>query len=232
MKERPILFSSPMVRAILDGRKAVTRRVVKHPEYYGCPTGDCPHSTQYECNQAMNDPVVLADCPYVCAGDVLWVRETWQYMDWTEDGQPWIRFRADQGRHLVERVPEEWADRVEDLWAELSKPANLTIDGKASDRRWRSAIHMPRWACRLVLEVVSVRAERVQDIGKDGRKAADVLAEGITREQIQRMQFENVFHPDDLPAMAFGSLWDSINGKGSWAQNPWVWRVEFRRIKP
>jgi hypothetical protein len=88
---------------------------------------------------------------------------------------------------------------------------------------------MPRSASRLNLEITSVKVERLHEIGKDGRRAADVLAEGITREQIAHL--EEIFHPDDSPALAFGSLWDSINGKGSWKANPWVWVVCFNRVE-
>lgn len=218
MKERPILFSGPMVRAILDGRKTVTRRVVKWPCRSECD-GVMRVFSDRE-TDAMNKllaerrlhPHQRGFCPYGQPGDRLWVRETCyiepgakEALESGSTDDDWIVYKADQPCF------------------------SGNVEGEVL---WRSSIHMPRWASRITLEVVSVRVERLQDIGKDGRKAADVLAEGITREQIQRMQFENFFHHDDLPAMAFGSLWESINGKGSWAANPWVWRVEFRRIKP
>jgi hypothetical protein len=108
-----------------------------------------------------------------------------------------------------------------------------TRGGKMNLWRVVSAIHMTRWASRITLEITGVRVERLHEIGKDGRKAHDVLAEGITREQIEQQQ--KFFHPDDSPALAFAALWEQINGKRegcSWRDNPWVWVIEFKRIAP
>ena len=94
--------------------------------------------------------------------------------------------------------------------------------------RWKPSIFMPRAAARIWLRVMNVRVERVQDIGKDGRRASDVLAEGISTEQIAHWQ--KYLHADDAPAHTYGALWESINGKGSWARNPWVWVYHLARI--
>ena len=89
------------------------------------------------------------------------------------------------------------------------------------------SIHMPRWASRITLEVTDVRVERVQDIGKDGSIARDILAEGIPQSAIDIQH--KWFHPDDSPAIAFSQLWDSTNAKRGfdWESNPWVWVVGF-----
>ncbi len=100
--------------------------------------------------------------------------------------------------------------------------------GTSPNLVFRPSIFMPRWASRITLEIVAVRVERLQDIGKDGRKAHDVLAEGITDGQIE--QWRQWLHPDDAPAHTYGVLWESINGKGSWALNPWVWVIEFKPV--
>lgn len=181
MKERPILFSGPMVRAILDGRKTQTRRIVK-PQ----PTNDyvtfMPLSSELVGVTKHGGPIDnrgWLHCPYGKTGDRLWVRETW-----CPDVEPYtFRYKADGGEPL---------------------------------ERWRPSIHMPRWASRITLEVVSVRVERLQDISEE-----DALAEGIT-----------LVERGTSPVDQFNKLWESINGPGSWEANPWVWVVSFKRIEP
>lgn len=219
MKERGILMSAPMVLATLDGRKTVTRRIVKpQPEiaspdymtvsYHGNSYGG-PHDYMLK---------VLADygCPYGRKGDSLYVRETWQYSDWTEDGIPYIRYEADS-EVLLRHQPEEWADRVEDEWAKLSANDNYEIDGRAADRKWRPAIHMPRWAARIWLEITDVRVECVQDISD-----ADAVREGVGI----------IAH--DHPAMSPRELFQHLfmdTYPNAWTLNSWVWVIEFRRIE-
>src|SRR5690606_27397749 len=155
-------------------------------------------------------------CPYGKAGDQLFVRETWQYAGWTEDGYPLIGYRADDTRRLCERgISEEWYERLTDIRADLSKPENYDIDQRAADRRWRPAIHMPRWACRLLLRVTDVRVERLQSI-----TYADAVAEGWELASKQP------------PVEWYRQLWDDINAERGyrWLDNPWVWVVSFERI--
>jgi hypothetical protein len=232
MKERPILFSAPMVRAILEGRKTQTRRVVKPQP----PAGHALHGfTTFSTRMtdvgkavwARGDSPLLCDvhrvrCPYGQPGDRLVVRETWQYADWTEDGMPWIRYRADQATRLIEDTPEDWSERLTDAWASLSVPENYALDNRAADRRWRPAIHMPRWASRILLEVTGVRVERLQDISEP-----DAIAEGCAGGHgvIPGYSYSAT------PREQYRALWESINGPGSWDANPWVWVVEFKRIE-
>jgi hypothetical protein len=128
------------------------------------------------------------------------------------------------GRHLTVRKPWREGDRlwVRETWAPTGDPApNEAIyraDEKWSSSRWRPSIFMPRWASRITLEVVSVRVERLQEI-----TLADIEAEGFGRVGAlgQGATFER-----------WAKGWDAINAKrGSWASNPWVWRIEFRRAK-
>lgn len=174
MKERPILFSGPMVRAILEGRKTQTRRVVKPQPAHIAGIGTVLNI----------DTITGKACPYGKPGDRLWVRETW-------DG-----VRLDGGGALVS------------YRADGDKP--VTDDG-----RWHPSIHMPRWASRITLEVVSVRVERLQEISEE-----DAMAEGVALAENYRG-----------PVAHFASLWEQINGLGSWNANPWVWVVEFRRVQ-
>lgn len=201
MKERPILMSAPMVRAILDGTKTQTRRVVKGDPFRYNP----PRS------------------PYGMRGDLLWVRETWKYTDWTDDGYPFLKYRADGKILLRDDIPSEQSSRVIDIWANLSEPENYDIDGLAADRRWRSSIHMPRWASRILLEVTSVRVERLQDIS-----IHDAMAEGV----VETNKNLRGLGPCLEWCYAYEDLWRSINGPDSWNSNPWVWVIEFRRLKP
>lgn len=226
MTDRPILFSAPMVRAILDGRKTQTRRVMRtnHVGYRSFLRWDGRPHTRAMMACSNGDPgrpessVFCEDNRIGVPGDRLWVRETWRYHDWTNDGLPWIAYAADGCHRLCEIIPDEWSDRVEDVWTTLSDQKNTAIDGVARDRRWRPSIFLPRWASRLTLDVVSVRVERLQAITEEDARAEGVavdpaaLASGATHRQ------------------AFADLWDSLNAKRApWASDPWVWRVEFRQ---
>lgn len=186
MTDHPIIFSDPMVSALLDGRKTVTRRVV------GASNAPDDGYSWRECCCAEIDPAdtpcIVCDVRYRVryrAGDRLWVRETWA--DGLPDGPPY-RYRATNG------------------------------DGPEPPR-WRPSISMPRAACRLHMEVVSVRCEHLHDI-----TAADIIAEGIESEDVM----------ESTPTVAdFATVWDAINGHRpgcAWSDNPLVWRIEFRRV--
>lgn len=207
MKERPILFSAPMVRAVLGGRKTQTRRVVKPQRH---PFGHMLKADEVA-REVLGDTCAVRS-PYGSPGDRLVVRETWQYADWTDDGMPWIRYRADGETRLIEDTPKDWSDRLTDTWASLSAADNYAIDNRAADRRWRPAIHMPRWASRITPEVTGVRVERLQDISE-----VDCRAEGLG-DTVERAHHW------------YRALWEQINGPGSWDANPWVWVVEFKRL--
>lgn len=234
MKERPILFSGSMVRALLDGRKTMTRRVVK-PQ----PEGE-PRSTEewarrlaganvrwdrviterdiqnkaerlrgrlFPFSRPDSESLTALRCPFGRPGDRLWVRETWASLRFTRD----------------------WETGYIDGWEEAANLRNGTVVYDADDHgfddngagaenrgfRWRPSIHMPRWASRITLEITEVRVERVQAI-----TSADARAEGC--EASERESETDAFH----------RLWDSLNApRGySWESNPWVWVLTFRRI--
>lgn len=219
MKSKPILFSSSMVRALLTGHKTQTRRAVKpqppegtyqvstwhhpdpRPHFFAWQ--DLPHGT------AMTADGWVQPCPYGQPGERLWVRET-HYL--TDDGHSEFAVYAadDDAAH-------EHLQRLEEL------NADFPADVKAAHKRLRPSIHMPRWASRILLEIVSVRVERLQDISED-----DAMAEGIDRERVAMYAKGST-----KPAMrAYADLWNSINGDGSWDVNPWVFVIEFKRISP
>lgn len=201
MKERPILFSAPMVRAILAGTKTQTRRVVKPQPHdpaegvYSAPS--MIHGTgSYTQDHMLADGFDGGTCPYGKPGDQLWVRETFAKVE----GQthPWIATDY--------RATYTHGDRMGD---------HLGVK-----RRWTPSIYMPRAASRILLEIVSVRVERLQEISDQ-----DALAEGVSPDMGLRWQ-----SGDDTPRGIYGELWESINGPGSWDANPWVWVVEFKRV--
>ncbi len=213
-----------MVRALLDGSKTQTRRVLR--DQNPVDLGAAMHGTHLSrrsvfdkvAQTVVGTRLAVVRCPYGQPGDQIWVRENWQYANWTEDGYPWIGYQADGAEKLIEPIPSEWSERLFDIWAGLSETENLAIDSRAADRRWRSSIHMPRWASRITLEITGVRVERLQVISR-----GDAMAEGCP--------FPNMAQGDD-PRKWYAELWESINGKSSWDANPWVWVIEFQRVTP
>jgi len=205
-KERPILFSAPMVRALLDGSKTQTRRVVKPRDVAWM--GE---------HQGLREPDNAIRCPYGQAGDRLWVRETWSIdmlgafgTDKGYDSTYALRYRADDAEREIHVAPGE------------PDPYITLYDSQRGD--WRPSIHMPRWASRILLEIVSVRVERLQDISE-----ADARVEGVTIEDRHKNGYcASEFLPPSI--RAYRDLWESINGAGSWDSNPWVWVVEFTHV--
>lgn len=224
VKEHPILFSGPMVRAILAGMKTVTRRIAK-VRGVGC--------------DFLTNPSTQAPCPHGDPYDRLWVRETfrsWEetcatWGDWNEGHvcsehcrQTYVAFAATP-RVGYRPVP----DRARITYLDESTPLdrNPRLLGP-----WRPSIFMPRAFSRLTLEIVGVRCERLQDIADE-----DIRAEGVTPEALRALK-PKMFPLRTLTTTDAQHLracweagWNAINSKRApWASNPWVWRVEFRRL--
>jgi hypothetical protein len=207
MKEHPILFNAEMVRAILDGRKTQTRRLVK-PQPLWVADPSVPFSTPDA------DPRGIIKSPFGTIGDRLWVRETWGLMSY-HDPTYWCG-------GSIEGVPESDL-RLEFL---VEHQANWKISNESA--YWRPSIHMPRWASRIDLEITAVRVERVQDITEE-----DAIKEGCEMNgNIPKLQPHDVvgWVGWDSATEWFSEIWDSIYG--NWDANPWVWVYEFRRVKP
>lgn len=225
VKERPILFSGEMVRAILTGQKTQTRRIakpVKHPDLGNLYD---PGALVLE-----REPQHVIDraCPYGQPGDLLWVRETWGVIShsWNEYGE------------ITDWVPDRPAKTIRELpfgkcyytghviYAADGSNQWAGDDAAGGEPRsaWHPSIHMPRAASRILLEVVSVRVERLQDISE-----ADALAEGVKHCEAELDTGGYWYAPEELYSM----LWTKINGWGDsgWNANPWVWVVEFRRVE-
>ena len=208
-RERPILMNAFSVRAILEGRKTKTRRVIEPQpaEWYWIDGAATLNWKGQIYNPYQGDPrkQLLIDYRRLEIGDRLWVRETFTWITLAEN--EW-RGTSDQRRH-----PDGYPVTV--LYR-----ADAVAEGWAIPASWTPSIFMPRWASRITLEIADVRVERVQEISED-----DALAEGIESPHTGPTEWSE-------PAEAiyeFRRLWDSINAKRGfgWDVNPWVWIIEF-----
>jgi len=224
MKERGILFSAPMVKALRAGTKTQTRRPVKYPVLDG-KMGWHPTPTGFEYLPGGSDRPV---CPYGRSGDRLWVRETfWAFGRWE------TRFSEKKGRdewHFIDMtVPMDRLYQFAD-----PTPESLRHRSNITPAWWkRPAIFMPRAASRITLDIGAVRVEQLQDISYE-----DAIAEGMfDPASAPPFPFESKETPEQhgrrtkYPQRAYCQLWEEINGAGSWDTNPWVWVVEFRKIE-
>jgi len=202
MKERPILFNAPMVRALLDDSKAQTRRVARHPALQGL-------SHIVDCGAGWwgdEEGDVQVCCPYGKPGDRLWVRE---------------KFRGCRAYEVQGYPPKDWGNKP--IWFEADGPAPGNTNAWAI--RARPSIYMPRWASRITLEVTGVRVQRLQEISE-----SNASSEGLkfNSNHLGPWSFEG--GQDWLSAReAYRELWRQIHGPDSWEANPWVWVVEFKR---
>lgn len=201
MRERPILFSTPMVRAILAGAKTQTRRVVK-PQPDIVAEGGTVVGVSTAQDQRYGRLGKALRCPYGQPGERLWVREAF------------IHEPADYCWEASVSIPCRPAATV----------YRADVDGDTRGAGWTPSIHMPRSLSRITLEVTGVRVERLQDISK-----ADAMAEGAPSSHRSIDRISRAFGYPDFPRSWYAQLWESINGPGSWDANPWVWVVEFRR---
>lgn len=231
MKETPILFSAEMVRAILDGRKNMTRRVIKPqpPEYcdYFAIRGDEPERFRGYMRPGEPTDFLLPKYPYGQPGDRLWVRETWQELN--IGFYKVVAYKAGCNNDTFDFVHP-----------------NNTIE-KIKVNTWRPSIHMPKEAARIWLEIDEIRVERVQDITEN-----DAEWEGVGGCPYEHRVCNAYGYGHDSTCWAegdclnpnkacskslrehFRELWDSINAKRGfgWDVNPWVWVIEFHRIFP
>ena len=223
MKERPILFSGPMVRAILDGRKTQTRRLVKHIPMLGEPKAWCATAKAQEPGWVHIVGDYTRFCPHGQPGTHLWVRETFCCKMGVDgyiykNGKQECYYRATENKQIT-KDDGNGGTEYRQNGVEASP--------------WSPSIFMPRWASRITLEITDVRVERLQCIGE-----SDAMAEGIPlpNEQSQFSgawwtNYDGIGHSTQSGILVFSHLWDSINAKRCpWESNPWVWAITFRRI--
>lgn len=208
--EKPILFSTPMVNAILSGKKTQTRRIMPF-----CNQIDVEDLNEISFREMMNypdnsfraifdtdDAPFSEKCKYGKVGDLLWVRESYcpKYYD-----------------NYSNAYKAQWNDIAAEL---IPEP------------KWKPSIYMPKSACRIWLQVTNIKVERLQQISED-----DSIKEGIDS-KFNKM-FEKTMYLDYLtntfnrvnPINSYKTLWESINGENSWLANPWVWVIEFKRVE-
>lgn len=210
--EKPILFSGPMVQAIMDGRKTQTRRVIDEQKCLGYPHHEIASATSEDFTTT-SGLTFEWKCPYGRAGDRLSVRERWG---------------------LWAKSDLEKRDPALVVYAVNPNETRTPLTGQ----RWRPSIYMPRWASRLTLEMVKVRVERLQDISEADAKAEGIDCR-IHPDQAGLMTWRDYHIPGRYaygsmfgPRESFESLWNSLNAKRGfgWEKNPWVWVVEFKKL--
>ena len=223
IKERPILFSAPMVRAILDGRKTVTRRAVKvQPEVRMVdmigPMLTFKNKRGGHWLYPNAKQQIIADCPYGTPGERLWVREAF--------GLQVRHYGGGTGEHIVYR-----ATNPDAIYCK-------SAEGRDYPVKWKPSIHMPRHSCRILLEITDVRVERLQDISEGQAVDEGLVWEGMKDGQTYWNHTDHRYPPASHQQFsvsgtdaisAFRNLWKSTGG--DWEANPWVWVVEFKRVQ-
>lgn len=238
MKMHPMLFSGPMVRALLDGRKSQTRRVLtrRNSSFDGGKWPNWVNNSAFNWLEAFVDASfgAMLKLPWIAEQTLHRIRPRYEVGDLI-----WVR---ESGWQRPERTPREMRDGA-DTWP----PFDYDADGSDAERlkAWgwkrRPSIHMPRAASRITLEITAMRIERLDAINE-----TDAQAEGfgcITKDGGQTFKYGipdldgypgkddhgwpwEFWHVD--PRVAYRRLWDAINGAGAWAANPWVWVIEFK----
>lgn len=198
MKYIPILYSTPMVQALQAKRKTMTRRIVKYP---------CKSKTHHVGIESGEPPVSF--CPYGEIGDVLWVRESYCYVG-LDHAHDLLEGARDNNQNVYKAsIHEDW----------------IVYAKKKYGYKWKPAIHMPKEACRMWLEITNIRVERLQDIGE-----LDAVKEGISNNETKYFDYLRKDFLNETAYHSFFTLWQSINGADSWNKNPWVWVIEFKQV--
>lgn len=264
VKEHPILFKGPLVRAILEGRKTVTRRVIK-PQPSGEDLRICKEAFDWSASLDGSSPyygLTAGDqhweetsirFPYGLRGDRLWVKENFRPVKYQGGTglflgtiSKHIEYAASEGELLSLKCVEanDGTCRVDAPLGKLFDSCGWFAAKGTNKDRWRPSIHMPRWASRIDLEITYVCVERIQDI-----TTKQILAEGIeipfSEKGTPLVQISGKYPTcdylpregatwDDLVRAWFASTWDQINGPRGfgWKANPWVWVIEFKRVRP
>lgn len=252
MTERGMIFNAEMVRAILDGRKTQTRRIMK-PQPEPCPRGghwwpSNVFKTMLHVEEEMQNGkggwggLVGDACPFGDVGDRIWVREAYRFPASLDDVSPTgVGEMAVATGYRKPWAPTfyEFTGTFSDGWKGFETPPKVSDGGKL-----RPSIHMPRWASRILLEITDVRVERLNAISEEDAQREGVHTEVwdqtvVARNYAARDEFFQ-FWSEDMPhyvemnqlyRSSFRSLWESIYGAENWQANPWVWVIEFKRVE-
>ena len=227
MKERPVIFNGEMVRAILDGRKTQTRRVISDRHLHlldvASQVGEC-YPLESGIDHANSQSYYREHCPFGQVGDRLWVRETFATLgnedgcaiDWNEN---LVKGGGPEAARIYSASCEQKAGNY-GLWSipDIAdwKPHTWNVQYEGT---WVPSIHMPRWASRILLEITAVRVERLSGISE-----SDARAEGYpVGREVDGGALD--------PWLWFRELWDGIYPDNSFKVNPWVWVIEFKRVE-
>ncbi len=240
MKERGMIFNGEMVRALLDGRKTQTRRIVKgtdgavkfckewniNGEEVFVVLGEKDHT-------GMNPVLGAISCPLGAVGDRIYVRETWAILG-NEDGCciDWEEKLCKADERSAARIYRASCEQKPGNYGLWSIPDDADWKPHTKDHQyegaWRPSIHMPRWASRILLEITDVRVERLNSIHD-----VDAMREGI--QNLTTCSHADFGIPGVVnaqhPVRAFQLIWESIYGAESWRANPWVWVIEFKHVE-
>ncbi|MGG8042082.1 hypothetical protein PGO05_01490 [Klebsiella aerogenes] len=240
--ERGMIFNGEMVRAILDGRKTQTRRIVN---WHGINEGLNLNFSGLEAREYPNGWVIESDsrsssewrckptlCPFGSIGDRIWVRETWGVVshELDEDGriQPWT---PDRPATVIHEMP--FGNGYYSGHAIYAADGDFTWgddDGYEDGRScWKPSIHMPRAASRILLEITDVRVERLNAISEEDARAEGIIDGGCVN--CGEPEPCGCANPEPDATDAFAYLWQSIYGQEIWNANPWVWVIEFKRVE-
>ncbi|HCF8240037.1 hypothetical protein VBR00_11685 [Klebsiella pneumoniae] len=235
MKERGMIFNGEMVRAILDGRKTQTRRIMAPQPADDIERGIFPNPEVIgwkSSRRHKHGSTTAHFCHYGKPGDRIWVRETWGVVShaFSDDGL------------MIDWVPDRPATAIHEMpfgngyysgYAIYAADGDFTWgddDGYEDGRScWKPSIHMPRAASRILLEITDVRAERLNTISEEDARAEGIIDGGcLNCGEPEPCRCAN---PEPDATDAFAYLWQSIYGQESWNANPWVWVIEFKRVE-
>lgn len=244
MKPRPIIFSTPMVPLIIADQKTQTRRIFKMPKGLQWYTKSMSGNDRFD-GEHTGDVCDIDGggwwsldelaCPYGQVGDQLWGRESWRISAWTENGELMVEYRdgtfskwlkdptdVDGEKFNNINIIMQCSDELDRKGIDTDKDGNYSREALQS-LRWRSAMLMPRWASRILIEITDIRIERVQNISEE-----DAIAEGCPIQS--PMPFIQGYGSASASGW-YSELFNQINGDGAWESNPWVWVLSFKRVE-
>lgn len=214
MKERGMIFNGEMVRAILDGRKTQTRRIMAPQPADDIERSAFPNPDAIGWKSSLkhkHGSTTAHFCPFGAIGDRIWVREAFR-----------VHSRATDVATLVYKASER------NSWTEQTHRVPVAVCNKpATPEKWTPSLHMPRWASRILLEITDVRVERLNSISQEDAQAEGLELTGWRPTYSDPDSGGEVITPYDN----FAELWSSIYGDESWQANPWVWVIEFKRVE-
>ncbi|HEB5064420.1 TPA: hypothetical protein R0E78_000172 [Klebsiella pneumoniae] len=216
MKERGMIFNAEMVRAILDGRKTQTRRIMAPQPADDIERGIFPNPEVIGWKSSLRHKygsTTAHFCPYGKPGDRIWVREAFR-----------VHSRATDVATLIYKANER------NSWTEQTHRVPVAVCNKpATPEKWTPSLHMPRWASRILLEITDVRVERLNAISEEDARAEGIIDGGCLN--CGESEPCGCANPEPDATDAFAYLWQSIYGQENWNANPWVWVIEFKRVE-